>query len=89
MKRLWLADELIEHWTLLPHDLVLLANKSGATRLGCAVLLKFFQYAGRFPEQKHEVAGAVVAHVAQQAGVPAAAWLAYDWRGRAIKYHRA
>jgi TnpA family transposase len=89
VKRLWLADELIGHWTLLPHDLVLLANKSGATRLGCAILLKFFQYAGRFPEQKHEVAGAVVAHVARQAGVPAAAWLAYDWRGRAIKYHRA
>jgi hypothetical protein len=36
MKRLWAVDELVEHWTLLPDDLALLANKTGATRLGFA-----------------------------------------------------
>jgi hypothetical protein len=36
-------------WTLLPPEAALLANKTGPTRLGFAVLLKFFQYAARFP----------------------------------------
>ncbi len=49
MKHDWNADELLEHWTLLPGEKRLLANKSGATRLGFAALLKFFQHEGRFP----------------------------------------
>jgi hypothetical protein len=52
-------------------------------------LLVFFRHEGRFPSSKHEVPAAVVAHLATQVGVPAEAYLAYDWRGRAIKYHRA
>jgi hypothetical protein len=34
MKRQWTHDELTELWTLLPDELKLLANKTGATRLG-------------------------------------------------------
>ena len=49
MKRQWTPDELAEHWTLHPHDLDLLANKSGPTRLGFALLLKYFQQEGRCP----------------------------------------
>ena len=89
MKRLWTAEELAEHWTLLPHELALVANKTGATRLGFAVLLKFFGYAGRFPADQHEVPAALVGHLARQVEVPTAAWLAYAWRGRTIEYHRA
>ena len=40
MKRQWTRDELAEHWTLPPDELKLLANKTGATRLGFALLLK-------------------------------------------------
>ncbi len=43
MKRHWEPDEVVDHWTLLPDELTLLANKAGATRLGFAALLKFFQ----------------------------------------------
>ena len=46
LKRHWEVDELIEHWTLLPDEIALLGNKIGANRLGCAVLLKFFQSRG-------------------------------------------
>jgi uncharacterized protein DUF4158 len=80
---------LAEHWTLLPGERDLLANKSGATRLGFAVLLKFFQYEARFPQSRQEVPWAVVAFVARQVGVSAACYAEYDWNGRAIKYHRA
>lgn len=89
MKRLWTQEELIEHWTLTPDELALLGNKVGATRLGFVVLLRAFQHEGAFPVGKHEVPAPVVAFLARQVGVPAAAYLEYDWGGRAIKYHRA
>lgn len=89
MKRQWTSEELIEQWTLLPSDQALLANKSGATRLGFAVLLLYFHREGRFPQHRHEIARAVVSHIAQQVGVPYEDYLQYDWSGRSIKYHRA
>jgi len=88
VKRLWDDDELTTEWTLQPSDQPLLANKTGATRLGFAALLTFFRHEGRFPAGKHEVPAAVVTHLASQVGVPAEAYVAYDWRGRTIKYHR-
>lgn len=88
MKRHWDPEELLEHWTLLPSEHALLANKTGTTRLGFAVLLKFFQYEARFPTQAQEVPSLVVAHVAKQVEVPAEAFTAYDWQSRTIKYHR-
>ena len=89
MKRHWEPHELIEDWTLLPAELELLANKTGATRLGFALLLKYFQIEGRFPHSKHDIPKAVLPHVARQVGVPVDQYLAYDWRGRSIKAHRA
>ncbi len=89
MKRLWTATELAESWTLLPDELALLGNKTGATRLGFALLLKAFQLDGRFPVGKHELPAGVVAHLARQVAVPALAFLEYDWQGRSITYHRA
>ena len=38
MKRQWETEELVEHWTLDVEDRTLLDNKTGATRLGFAVL---------------------------------------------------
>jgi len=70
-------------------DRALLGNKSGATRLGFAVLLKLFQAEGRFPRRAEDVPAIAVETVAQQVGVPAEAWAGYDWRGRTIEYHRA
>ena len=55
MKRHWEIDELVEHWTLLPRETELLTNKTGATRLGFAVLLKFFQLEAYFPQQASDV----------------------------------
>src|SRR5215813_5560428 len=80
---------LIEHWMLSIWDLAQLGNKTGATRLGFALLLKFFQRMGRFPAFKNEVAGQVIAFVATQVGVAPEAYLQYDWQGRTIKDHRA
>jgi len=37
----------------MQEDMNLLTNKSGPTRLGFALLLKCFQYEGRFPYARH------------------------------------
>lgn len=89
MKRDWTADELILHWTLQPSERSLVGNKSGATRLGFAILLKFFQFMGCFPCYAGEVPAPVVEHVAQQVGVSPKLWPDYPWQGRTIEYHRA
>ena len=46
----WEPEDLIEVWTLLEDDTKKLRNKSGASRLGFAMLLKFFEVEARFPE---------------------------------------
>src|SRR5215210_3785491 len=66
MKRNWTTEELVEDWTLLPNELVLLDNKTGATRLGFALLLKFFQLEARFPFTKNEMPRGVVTYVANK-----------------------
>lgn len=89
LKREWIDEGLAEHWTLLPSERKLLANKTGTTRLGFAVLLKFFQLESRFPQQSQEVNGPAVEYLVQQIGVPARQWIEYDSDSRAAKYHRS
>jgi len=88
MKRSWDIEELIEHFTLVPPELELLGNKTGATRLGFALLLKCFQLEGRFPTARHEIPRSVVDYVAHQLKLDAALFSEYDWEGRTITNHR-
>ncbi len=89
MRREWEPEELIASWTLVEDDWRLVGNKAGATRLGFALLLKFFELEARFPRHAADVPPAAVAYVAGQVRVPAEAFAAYDWAGRTIIYHRA
>jgi len=89
MKRTWTAEELLEHFTLLPDELAAVGNKAGVTRLGFAVLLKCFQYEGRFLRSKQEAAPEVVRFLAAQVGVDAVLFVQYAWEGRTIEAHRA
>lgn len=70
-------------------DRALLGNKTGATRLGFAVLLKFFRREGRFPQYKNEVPALVVTYLSTQVGVDASAYMQYAWQGCTIEYYRA
>ncbi|MFF4794921.1 Tn3 family transposase [Streptomyces sp. NPDC001276] len=49
-----------EVWTLLEDDMKRLRNKSGANRLGFALLLKFFEVEARLPENTGEIAAPVL-----------------------------
>jgi len=88
VKRRWTPEELEEHWSLLPAERTLLANKAGPTRLGFAVMLKGFQLEGQFP-QPQTLPALVIAHIAKQVSVPADLFLKYEWSARSARYHRA
>ena len=88
MKRTWSTDELNEHWRLAPSELDLIKQKRGVNRLGFALLLKFFEYEGRFPLQKNDIPRCVQTFVAEQLNCPVTNYQSYDWAGRAIVYHR-
>ena len=81
-------DELVEHWTLLVDEQELIAGKRGSTRLGFALLLKFYVRLGRFPRGRSELPDEAVAFVGKQVGVPPGELGFYEWAGSTIGYHR-
>ena len=89
LKRYWELNELIDQFTFLPNELSQLGNKSKETRLGFAVLFKFFQFEARFPNHKNEIPKEIVLYIAKQLKLEPLLFDKYDWKGRTIKYHRA
>jgi TnpA family transposase len=88
MHREWSPEGLIASWTLVDEDWHLVGNKSSATRLGFALLLKFFEIEARFPRVADEVPPAAVAYVGEQVKVDPVEFARYQWSGRAIERHR-
>jgi TnpA family transposase len=88
VQREWEPEELIGAWTLLDRDWQLVSNKTGPTRLGFALMLKFYEIEGRFPAYPEEVPPAAVEYMASLVKVSPAAFGKYSWTSRAIKYHR-
>ncbi|WP_220213237.1 DUF4158 domain-containing protein [Streptomyces shenzhenensis] len=84
----WSPEELLANWTLVDGDWALVANKSGTTRLGFSLLLKFFELEGRFPEVPEKVPPAAVEFVAGLVKVPATDFAKYPLVGRIAEYHR-
>lgn len=90
MKQNWTLDELIDNWLLLPAEEALVSrHKSDRNKLGVALLLKYFQIAGRFPHRRRDIPQAAVSFVARQLQVSDQLLAEYNWRGRTIKSHRA
>jgi hypothetical protein len=81
MKRSWDEHELVEHWTLFEPERALLANRTGMGKLAVAVLLKFFQFNGRFPRYHRDAPAAVLDFLGAQLGVEPAAWFDYNIKG--------
>jgi TnpA family transposase len=89
VKRQWDSEELVEHFTLLADESILLDNLSGSNRLGFALLLKFFQIEAKFPLTKQEIPKSVVSYVAKQIDVSPRAIKEYSFSGRTIERHRS
>ncbi|MGH3825431.1 MAG: DUF4158 domain-containing protein [Pseudonocardiaceae bacterium] len=66
----------------------LVGNKTGATRLGFSLLLKFYEIEGCFPSYAEEVLAAAVDYMAGLVKVEPEAFAKYSWTDRQIKRHR-
>ena len=82
MRREWELEDLIDagRWMRRTH-VRLLTNKSGVTRLGFALTLKYFEQEGRFLRRAADVPEAAVGYVARQVGVAAGEFASYDRSG--------
>lgn len=84
----WNPDDIIEHFTLLPSEIRFLGSNDPHNHLGKALLLKFFQHQGRFPESAADIPLAIIEYVAQQLDLPQEVISQYDWHGRRLKEHK-
>ncbi|WP_406270866.1 DUF4158 domain-containing protein [Nocardia sp. NBC_00881] len=66
MRQEWSTEDLIGSWTLVGSDWQRVGNKTGATRLGFGLLLKFSELEARFPRGPEEFPPAVVSYMAEQ-----------------------
>ena len=82
MKKDWSVGDLIDHFTLTSDELDWLSGQAAYNQLGSAVFLKVFEYQGRFPQHKGQVASDIVEFVAQQLGIQATDFERYLWTGR-------
>lgn len=69
-------------------DWDLVANKSGPTRLGFVLMLKFFDLEGRFSQFGEEFPRAAVDYMADLVKLPADDLAKYDLSSRSAKGHR-
>lgn len=89
MKWHWQKEELREHWSLSAEELHLVAGRTDHGRMGFVVMLKFFQYQGRFPSAIKELPIDVVRFLSQQIGASQSDLDPYDWDGRTATRQRA
>lgn len=89
LKRNWELDELIDHFTFLPNELSLIRNKTRETRLGFAVMFKFFQFEARFPYSKNEIPKVVIKYISKQTQVEESLFENYDINSRTFFNHKA
>lgn len=91
MKTQWNIDELEAQFTLLPPEIEWLDAKAKAyNRLAQAVMLKYFQQEGRFPEETRNVPTTVLDFIAQQLEIDPTTVNEYQWDGRTARdYKRA
>jgi hypothetical protein len=66
LKQHWQQHELIEQFTLLAKETKLVQSKPHQTRLGFAILLKYFQYHHQFPKGAEDIPKVVLRYIAQQ-----------------------
>ncbi|MGB7340280.1 MAG: DUF4158 domain-containing protein [Phototrophicaceae bacterium] len=66
MKISWAVEELQQHFMLQADERDFLGLNKPHNQLGKAVLLKVFQYEGRFPQEKQSIPQIVIEFIAQQ-----------------------
>lgn len=88
MRQSWTTEELIEHWSLLPDERRLLHDKMEKHKLIFAIMLKSFQYMGRFPEDLTKLPKIIVNYLAAHLNLTTDGIYDYNLDGRAARDHR-
>ena len=88
MMHTWNDLEEQDLWTLSAEEIALLPGMTDKGRLGFAVLLKFMEIHGRFPEHHDEIDPKIVQWLATQLGASAASLADYELDGRQGRRHR-
>ena len=90
MKQQWAPQELIDHWILTDTEMILI-NKyhTNSNKLGCALLLKYFQHEGKFPQRKQDIPRVIVEHVAHLLKLDITLFDNYKWEKGTIDRHRS
>jgi len=89
VKRQWNEQELGEHWSLSHGDYELLRHRTGHSRIGFAVVLKFFTIEGRFPKDRNEVPNVALEYIADQVSVSPDNFREYSLTGRSSERDRS
>lgn len=78
-----------DDWRILPEEREFFAHKTDRTRLGFAILLKFFQNTGKFPEKQEDIPSDIVTYLAEQLEIRPIRRLKLDLSARTVKRLRA
>jgi TnpA family transposase len=89
MKRNWETEELIEHFSISQDEANWLSGRSAGNQIGAAVLLKCFQYLGRFPTSPKEVPDLIISYISRQLIIAEESYANYDWQSRRATYDRS
>jgi hypothetical protein len=96
MKWHWQAEELCEHWSLTADELRLVTESTSYGRrrslhdqLGFAIMLKWFQFHGRFPYAIKDIPGDIVQFISNQIDALRSDIYQFDWDGRTVERQRA
>ncbi len=80
MKQQWAPQELIDHWMLTDAEKILVNTyHTDPNKVACALLLKYFQREGRFPQRKQDMPRVIVEHIAQQFHLATTVFDSYRW----------
>ncbi|MCL6732361.1 Tn3 family transposase [Streptomyces neyagawaensis] len=88
MRGEWSPEDVVACWTPVGPDWALAANKSGPTRLGFVLMLKFIESKGRFPQFVEKFPQAAIDYVADVVKVPAEDLAKYSLSSRSARGHR-
>ena len=69
-------------------EILLIGNKRNETKLGFAVLYKYFQLNHRFPQNRSDIPDEFINYIGKQVGVKDSLFEDYDWNSRSTTYHR-
>ena len=90
MKQQWAPQELIDQWMLTDKEKALVNQyHTDPNRIAYALLLKYFQREGKFPQRKQDTPRVIVEHIAQQFHLETTVFDSYRWEKGTIDRHRS